>query len=199
MKFKATRNTKDIRIKDTVLWDHDWMVKSSQNWCDKVRSPFGEVLTTAQCETTRASILLGNKTLIVPVNYTLEVSLILRKSILSKLKLSKQFQRQNFFLQYIFFFIGRFSVGSLVHFVNISLPITIQGTEMSIRYRNVFLWNETYGMFSVFGWSFPWNFSCGYKKSSLGQNVDHMGPLQCGQSFTPRIRAQGKAEFPILW
>lgn len=38
-------------------------VKPSQNRCGKVRAPSGEILTTAQCETARASILLGNKTL----------------------------------------------------------------------------------------------------------------------------------------
>lgn len=75
----------------------------------------------------------------------------------------------------------------------------VQRTEMFIRYWKGFLWSKTRGMFSVSGWSFPWTCSCGYEKSSPGENVNSRGPPQCGQSFTLRLRAQGKAEFPILW
>lgn len=74
-----------------------------------------------------------------------------------------------------------------------------QRAEMFIRSWKGFLWNKKRGMFSGLGWSFPWTCSCGYEKSSPGDNVNSMGPLQRGQSFTLRLRAQGKAEFPRLW
>lgn len=71
--------------------------------------------------------------MVVPVNYTLDVSLTLRKSIFFKIETDQTVQRQIFFFTVHFFLYMQISVASVVCFANSSLPTIFQCTEMSIR------------------------------------------------------------------
>lgn len=71
--------------------------------------------------------------MVVPVNYTLDGTLTLRKSMFFKIETDQTVPETDFFFTVYFFLYMQISVASVVCFANGSLPTIVQGTEMSLR------------------------------------------------------------------